>query len=212
MKLFIQDSDGAIIVGQDSDPTPSGYTDSTNLLEVATNEKVAARMEYNRLRAWVNELFLAKGVDVATAFVACSTAEKIEVCRFILIDYTTRLLFFTDDQDWENWLILVNRSEGNPNAIIEGRRRVYNDLRVKVSDYVRREAWAPLDYYANLSKAQELFRDVSEYKGLYIGSNDPIFKEFLSSTGQFDETTGMKSKSYWRQDLEDDLMEIYNAG
>jgi hypothetical protein len=212
MKLFIKDNDTAILIGQDVDPTPTGYTDHTNLLEVATNERLSRQMEYNQRRTWVNVLFLAKGVDVAAAFTACTTDEKLQVCKFILIDYTTRLLFYTDEDDKVHWDELVHRSEGEPWATYEGRKRVYEDLRVCVADYVRREVWVPGDYQANLSKSQELFRDVSTYKDWYVGANDPTFKEFLSSTGQFDANTGMKSKDYWLQDLEDDLLEIYNCG
>ena len=212
MRLFINDTDGAIIIGQDGDLTPEGYTDQTNLIEVATNANLYERIEYNKLRWWVSSLLMAKGVDVTAAFTACTTEEKIQVCKFILMPYSIRLLFYTDDQDYSNWDLLVDRSEGNPHGIIEGRSRVYEDLRRKVSDYVRREVWLSGDYYANLTKAQELFRDVSQYKDWYIGSNDPTFHDFLSSTGQFDEFTGMKSKGYWLQSLEDDLMLIYNAG
>lgn len=212
MKLFISDIDGMVLLGQDSDPTPSGYTDQTNLLEVATNSELYDRIEFNQLRKWVQTLFLAKGVDIPAAFAACSTAEQQQVCRFILVDYATRLLFYSDAEDKVHWDLLVHRSEGEPWVMYEGRKRVYEDLRVCVSDYVRREMWVAGDYYANLSNAQEFFRNVSNYKDWFVGSNDPIFKEFLSSTGQFDANTGMKSKDYWRQDLEDDLLEIYNAG
>jgi hypothetical protein len=44
----------------------------------------------------------------------------------------------------------------------------------------------------------------------FIANNDPYFGQFLKSTGDY-ELNGFKSKSYWLQELEDELLEIYNS-
>lgn len=215
MKLFVEDinSNQALLIGQNNDTTPSGYLDKTNMLDIGVTykDKLLNLLEYNSIRDWILELLLSKNPDMGTAFGLCSTIEKVVVCKYILMPYSVRLLFFADDQDAEHWDELVVRTEGSPYALLTGRSKVYQNLRRKVSDYVRREVWTPGDYFGSLSKAQQFLRDVEFMKNLFIASNDPEFKEFLNSNGRYDATTGFKSKDYWLQDLEDDLLTIYNS-
>ena len=214
MKLFVEDNNKpAILIGQDNDPIPSGYLDKTNMIDIGTTyrNQLLNQLEYNSIRDWVLELLLAKDSDQATAFGLCTYAEKRIVCKYILMPYAVRLMLWTDEEDYSHWDDLVVFTEGSPIALLTGRSKVYQTLRRKVSDYVRREVWVPGNYFANLTYAQQFLRDVEFMKNLFIASNDPEFKEFLNSNGRYNNTTGFKGKDYWLQDLETDLLTIYNS-
>lgn len=209
MKLFIEEISDGILIGNDNDSTPSGYVDKTTIIDVGTNAMLHDRMEYNSKRKWLLELLLKKNPDQGTAFGMCSPQEQSIICKYLLMPYSVRLLFFTDEQDAEHWETLVTRTEGNPIGLLEGRALIYQRLRIAVSHHVRKETWTPGDYFANLTMAQMFFRDVQQMKDLFIGSNDYEFRDFLSSSGMYDTTTGFKSKTYWFQDLENELLSIY---
>lgn len=214
MKLFVEDSSShVILIGQYNDSTPNGYLDKTNMQDIGVTylQTLLSQIEYNTIRSWILTLLIAKDANITTAFGLCTTEEKQVVCKFILMPYTIRLTLFSDTEDCVNWDKLVTLTEGSAYSLLTGRSKVYQLLRVKVSDYVRREVWTLGDYFANLSKAQLFLRDVEFMKNLFIASNDPEFKEFLNSNGRYDATTGFKSKTYWRQDLETELLNIYNS-
>ena len=205
MKLFKNLANNDIILGADTDTPVSPYSDVTTLLEVGSNKDLLNLLEYNSIRKWVGALFQAKGFD------NCTNEERIILCKWILLPYTTRLLFVTDEQDKNNWDELVMRTEGNPIGYLQGRAKIYQNLRICVSDYVRKEAWVLGDYYANLTLSQTFFRDVAQMKEFYIGANDPEFGEFLRSNGRYDATTGLQGKDYYLPTLETELINIYNS-
>lgn len=217
MKLFVENNPTKypIILGEDTDSTPSGYLDETSIEGVGGHSHLIDIIDYNNIRDWVLELMLAKDTvntpaDMATAFGLCTVEEQKICCEFQLMPYAVRLNYFTDAEDKVNWDKLVMLTEGSPYGSLSGRNRVYQDLRICVSDYVRREVWFPNDYQANLTYAQQFLKDVHLLKEYYIASNDVEFGQFLKSIAPYD-TTGFNSKNYWRQDLEDDLLEIYNS-
>lgn len=217
MKLFVENNADKypIILGADTDSTPIGYLDETTIEGVGNNKKLEFIMDYNNIRDWVLELMLAKDTvntpaDMGTAFGLCTPQEQKVCCEFQLMPYSVRLNYFSDAEDKVNWDKLVTLTEGHPIGIYKGRTRVYQELRVCVSDYVRREVWFPGDYQSNLTYAQQFLKDVHLLKEYYIASNDVEFGQFLKSVAPYD-TTGFNSKVYWRQDLEDDLLEIYNS-
>lgn len=203
MKLFVHNDDGMIICGQDADPTPTGYTDKTTLLDVATNIKLSERVDYVVIRGWVNTLFLAKGTDIADAFSNCTTAEQQQVCKYILIDYATRVLFYTDAQDEENWDNLVERSKAYREVKIE-------KMRVRVSENLRKETYSRTDT-TNFYKDTKLMIDG------YIFDNDTELIDWISNKAGtiFENDTspnvgGFAETSYYDSVLRDDLITIYN--
>jgi hypothetical protein len=212
MKLFVEDNIDKfpIILGADTDETPEGYLDDTSIIGIATNFHLESVYEYEHIRDWILEEMMKKDVDYATAFSLCTTEEKQWIARFQLMPYAVRMSVISDDEDAEYWEKLIILTEGSPLPFLKGRSLVYQNLRICVSHYVRREVWAAGDYQANLTQAQSFGRDLRVLKDDFIANNDPYFGQFLRSTGDY-ELNGFKSKAYWLQDLEDDLLEIYNS-
>ena len=212
MKLFVEDNVNKypIIIGEDGDATPDGYLDETSIIGIATNKAIENIMDYNHIRDWVLVEMMKKDVDYATAFGMCNPTEQYLCCVFQLMPYSVRLLFMSDAQDKVNWDKLVQLTEGSPFSMFVGRSRIYQDMRVCVSDFVRREIWFPNDYYSNLNYAQAFLKDVHLYKEYYIAANDPELGLFLRSEG-IHLTDGFNSKVYWLQELEDNLLNIYNS-
>ena len=208
MKLYKElNENPSILVGTFS--TPEGYEDITSIQTVGNEPLIFNIMEYNTIRKWLLSLLLLKNSNQGVAFSLCSLEEQITICKWILMPYSIRILYFTDDEDRINWEELVVRTEGNPLALIHGRSLIYQRLRICVTNYVRKELWFPGDYYVNLNYAQQLLRDVYLMKEFFIASNDSEFGQFLRSEGVHT-LTGLTSKVYWLQSLEDELLEIYN--
>jgi hypothetical protein len=208
MRLYKELTDHySLLVGTFS--CPSGYEDITSIIGVGNEPNLFNIMEYNTIRKWVLMLLLEKDSNQGVAFSLCSLEEQITICKWILMPYAVRMSFFTDEEDRMNWEDLVIRTEGNPLALIHGRSLIYQRLRICVTNYVRKETWFPGDYYANLNYAQQFLRDVYLMKEFFIAANDPEFGQFLRSDGVHS-STGLNSKLYWLQSLEDDLLEIYN--
>lgn len=211
MKLFIEDSTNNIMVGQDTDTAPTGWTEKTTLIDVGWNYDSSPYIEFKKLRAWVNTLFLAKGEGNPTvSWLACSADEKKAVCKFMLMPYANRLTVHTEQEDKDYWDDMVIRTEGQPFGMLTGRAKTYELMRICVSEYVRMEAWVTGDFIANITQAQAFFRDCYNMKEFYIAADDPEFKDFIFSSGQYDATTGFKSKSYYLAELETELQNIYN--
>jgi len=204
MKLFKEENTGDIRIGADNESTPIGYSDATNIIEVGGDDALLNMLEYNSIRKWVGQLFTIKG------FQNCNPTELAICSKWILLPYTIRLMFFLDNEDKINWDELVVRTEGNPIGHLQGRAKIYQKLRICVSDYVRREVWELDNYYSNLTMSQQLFRDVKDMKDFFIGANDPEFGEFLRSNGRYNDITGFKGKNYYLANLETDLINIYN--
>jgi len=212
MKIFVENNNDGfpIVIGEDTDSTPLGYLDMTSILGVDSIKHLEDYLDYKSIRKLVLQELLKKDADIGTAFGLCSFEEQKIVCKYQLMPYAVRINYFTDKDDSFNWDKLVTLTEGSPYSFFSGRYKVYQDLRVCVSDYVRREIWFPNDYYANLNYAQMFLKKVHLMKEHYIAANDPEFGYFLRSTDMYSEG-GFKDQVYWLQDLEDDLLEIYNA-
>jgi len=202
------------IIQDESIGTPDGFEDSTDILTVANHECISDCVEYDAQRNWLKALFLAKDTvsetpSEAVAFPLLTTAEQSAICKFILMPHYYRIMFHGESGDIDNWDILVKRTEGIPYDVLEGRALIYENMRLAVSEFVRSEGWVYGDYYANLTHAQNLFRDVFVMKELFIGSNDFEFRDFITSTGIYDNTTGFKSKDYYLAGLEALLIATY---
>jgi hypothetical protein len=212
MKLFVENNVDKypIILGADTDSTPTGYLDDTSIVGIATNRHLEDIMDYEHIRDWILEEMMKNDPDYSTAFSMCSLQEQKWIARFQLMPYAVRMTLISDEEDAEYWEKLVILSEGTPLPLMRGRNLVYQKLRVCVSNFVRKEVWAAGDYFANLTHAQNFGRDIRTLKDDFIANNDPYFGQFLKSTGDY-ELNGFKSKSYWLQELEDELLEIYNS-
>jgi len=202
------------IIQDDNLTAPVGYTDKTNIVDVANSHYAQITLSYEYHRNWIKALFLAKDTintpqQESAAFPLLTPEEKSVVCKYILMPHYYRIMFHGEGGDFENWEVLVKRTEGVPYDLLEGRSLVYENMRLAVSEFVRTESWVYGDYYANLTHAQNLFRDVFVMKELYVSSNDFEFKDFITSTGTYDETTGLKSKPYYLEPLEALLIFTY---
>ena len=211
MKLFVENTAAkSIIIGLDTDETPIGYLDKTTIEGLDGEELLINHLEYNNIRKWIEQLMLINDADPITAFNLCTSVEKSIICKYQLMPYSVRLNYFTDEEDLKYWNELVIRTEGNAYVNLIGRSKIYHDLRICVSDFVRREIWFPNDYYSNLNYAQQFLKEVHLLKEYYISANDPELGLFLRSEGVY-LNNGFNSKIYWLQELEDNLLNIYNV-
>lgn len=167
-------------------------------------------LDFNRRRENIKTIVFDKALTDYSQWNTLTSEEKNIAVELILAPYVLRLQIVSDSEDAENWEKLVSLSEGNPSQYYTGRALVYEKMRIAVSHYVRKEVWQANDYWFNLSKAQAFFEDVHIIKDWYVASNNPKFMDFIKSQNSYS-LTGFNTKSYWIQELEDELISIYEG-
>ena len=91
-KLFIEDNyrKRLVMVGEDSDPTPTGFADETSIEGVGNCVPLKDIMEYKQIRTWIYTMLVMKDyptMDIATAFGLCTPAEQKMVCKFFIMPW-----------------------------------------------------------------------------------------------------------------------------
>lgn len=134
-----------------------------------------------------------------------TASQKEIMSRYILAPYSLRLTVFSDADDEKNWFNLLNITQGLPTHRYTGRALLIERMRKHVANKVRREELA-------LASTQQFFEDIFLLIQYYIASANPKFKLWLTNAvGTAYENDGFEQKSYWSQQLEDELMDIYNG-
>jgi hypothetical protein len=126
--------------------------------------------------------------------------------RYILAPYTLRLTIHTDTIDEQNWFNLIQVTQGldSQKEPFTGRTLLIEKMRKCIANKVRKELMT-------IATSQQFFKDVFQMLEWYIRAACPDFKLWLTNASPYD-ADGFEEKSYWTQDLEDELMDIYNNG
>ncbi len=114
-KLYIEDNEvrPAILVLEDSEPNPSGFTESSSIIDwdfyAPRNVGVIALPDFLSLRTKIGELVVAKG------FSNCDNEEKIIASKWFVVDKSDRDTVRTEEEqksDAKN-LIFNIRTDNN---------------------------------------------------------------------------------------------------
>lgn len=136
-----------------------------------------------------------------------TSSEQEIMSRYVLCPYALRLTVFTEAEDKENWKSLVQITQGleSPSTPFTGRALVVEKMRGLIADKVRVEQMT-------MATSQQFFKDVFELTEWYMRAACPDFKLWLTNeVGSPYENDGFEQKVYWSQQLEDELMDIYNG-
>jgi hypothetical protein len=186
-----------ILIGEDTDPTPAGYLDKTTILDIGNTHQLIDRTGYVYVRNWVAALFYGKDPDIATAFGMLTTLEQREVCKYILMPLSVRTLFFTEAEDQQNWVLLVEKSK-------EYRAGKIEEMRIRVADGLRSETQTK-------QQLTDFFNDTRLKIESYIFNNDTELIDFINNkVGTPYENAGFLQASYYSEQMKTDLINIYN--
>lgn len=122
-----------------------------------------------------------------------------------LIPYNLRVPdVVSENQDYNNWEILISLSKGIEKETIThtGRAFIVEKMRRCVSHRVRTGDLP-------MSETQQFYRDVKDYLVNYIEAADPAFKCWIFGLSPY--INDFEEKSYYSENLKNELMEIYNG-
>ena len=133
---------------------------------------------------------------------------KLLATKWFAAPYALRISTsgWSESQDSEEWCPLIDKTKGIKLSDLSGRSLTVELMRRRVSHELRKEVATKADLDDFWGSTFNLFNE-------YIDTNGIHFKEWLTNeVGSDYENAGFKQKTYWSQQLEDDLLEIYNGG
>lgn len=161
---------------------------------------ISLLMDWSRRRDEMKPLFYSiSGYNMAT-YSTLTASEKLIGAKYFLVPYGLRVLngVVTEAQDSINWEFLLTETKDSRIACIEA-------MRLFIGEQIRTNK-------VSLLNTHVFNRDVFEFINWFNRANAPDFKQWLiNETGSKYEFKGFKNTSYWSQDIQDGLMNIYNG-
>lgn len=210
-KLWVENIDHPAVKYQQDSPGEDWLDKSTDA--ISWDLYGGYVLDYLMYRDKINEILFIKAnpnyptIDFSGFFSVLTGQERFLMCKYVLAPYALRLMVVSEEEDYYHWEQLVRITKGN--ELLEypytGRALVVEKMRRYVAHLVRKELMTMTD-------SQQFFEDVFTLVELYIASANPKFKQWLTNmVGTPYENDGFEQKPYWTQDLEDNLMIIYNG-
>lgn len=157
-------------------------------------------MDWSRRRDEIKPLFYALAGATLSTYDSLSPSHKLIGAKYFFVPVQMRVGngTVTLEQDKINWHLLGVECRQSRISCTEA-------MRLFLVEEVRAGA-------IKLQNTQRFLRDVLTFRDLFIDSNDPLFKQWLTNeAGSQSEFKGFKNTAYWSQYLQDGLMAIYNG-
>lgn len=145
-------------------------------------------------------------IDFSGFFSVLTDAERMLMCKYILAPYALRTMVVSETQDYANWELLLQITQGTEpiNVPYTGRALLIEKMRKLVAHKVRKEQMG-------MANSQQFFKDVFHFTEWYIRAACPDFKLWITNAAPYD-TDGFDQKAYYSETLRDELMDIYENG
>lgn len=157
-------------------------------------------MDWSRRRDEMKPLFYQMAGATLAAYASLSVVHKLIGAKYFFVPVQLRVGngTVTLEQDKINWKFLGVECK-------QSRIECAEAMRLYMVEGIRNGE-------IKLQNTQRFLRDIIVYRELFIDSNDPMFKQWLTNeVGSAVEFKGFKNTSYWSQYLQDGLMAIYNG-
>jgi len=180
-----------------SETLTSDYHDISNdlLLIEKFGENV---MSYNSKRNFMIPVFYSEAGTSFQNFSGMTSEKKMIAAKYFFIPYSIRLTLLTESEDAANWSSLVRLTE-------DGRAKMVEAMRVKVSDFVRSELYSKSD-------SELFFEDCFSMLNAFIKAASTRLKDFISNKiGTEYELNGFEQASYYNEDLKIELLKILSS-
>lgn len=158
--------------------------------------------DFNQIRNNVLALVLAIAQPDYSLWNDLTSDEKYVACYYVVAPYSLRITIVTDSEDKDNWRNMAELTCGNPIDSLSGRSRMFQEMRLFVSDYTRTNS-------ITLAQAQDFFKSVFEIAQYFIQTSDPSLSYWINNTpGTIYEFDGFQQKLYYQQSIRDGLNNI----
>lgn len=186
-------------------PVPTEFDDITNnLTELDCCAEDA--IGYKRARDLIKVVVATETAMYTTWGTYASNKQDI-AAKWFAAPYALRiaLINWSEEQDAKEWEVLLEKTKGVKISDLDGRSLIVEKMRRKASHELRKETMTKSNLDDFWQSTEKIFRE-------YIDSNSPKFKQWLTNeVGSDYENAGFEEKSYYSQQLEDDLIAIYNG-
>lgn len=199
-KFYIHDSVPVEIYYQETQPTEY-FEDVTNSI-TGWDIYGSYLFDFNQIRSVLWDLVLVIAHPDFSHWDDLSYDEKKVACKYITAPYALRLTIVSDEEDKINWNNTTELTQGEPIDTLQGRKRVYQVMRVFVSDYIRTEVLSLID-------GQDFYESVYLNTQYYVNANSPKLKWWLNNHAPY-QNDGFKQKTYFTQSMLDGLNTILN--
>jgi len=183
------------LIYQEENPGENFIDVSNDILEW---DKADRLMDWSRRRDIMKGLFYAEARPNLSNFNSMSEEKQIIGYKYFFIPYNMRRLFISEAEDSLNGEFLLSQTKTSRNNCYEA---------------MRRHVW---NYYVRpgiltLEDSQQFYFDLNYDNKVqsFIEVNYYTFKDWIFGTGNY--INVFTSKSYYSEDLQNDLMRIYNG-
>jgi hypothetical protein len=159
---------------------------------------VSELLDWSRRRNNIRSLVYAIIQPDLSDYESLTAEEKEIAARYIVVPISLRIDngIVTEAEDIANWLTVLIKTK-------ESRTTCTEKMRLYVGESIRPGK-------ISLTNTQIFFADVLVLINMFNETNNPSFKNWLTNAGKY-EFKGFKNTSYWSQEMEDGLLDIYNG-
>lgn len=204
-KFWVEDIENNPACVWSEEPVGNGnYTDRTNDL-IFWDKYGKNVLDLDRFRYEMKAHFYALSGNQLQNWASLSIDIKRIGAKYFFIPYQLRITVVTEQEDYDNWEELIEKTQGTPTSRYIGRAKTFDEMRKSVAHRVRKEQMS-------MTSSQEFLKDVGLMGDWFIRSNAPDFKQWI--TNEIDtpyENNGFAQKSYYSLSLKNELYDIYNG-
>jgi hypothetical protein len=185
-------------------PPSGGFIDRTNDL-VYWDKYGKNVLDLDRYRYEMKTPFYTQAGLQLENWATLSAEIKEIAARMFFVPYILRLTVVSEEQDYLNWEVIIDKTQGAPTDIYVGRAKTFDVMRKVVAHRVRKEL-------LSMSDSQQMLKDVGQMADWFIRANSPDFKQWIiNEVGTPYENNGFQQTTYYNQTLKDELYDIYNG-
>lgn len=185
-------------------PPSGGFIDRTNDL-VYWDKYGKNVLDLDRYRYEMKTPFYALAGTQLENWASLSSEIKEIAARMFFIPYSLRLTIVSEQQDYDNWETIIDKTQGTPTEIYVGRAKTFDVMRKHVAHMARKELMT-------MTNSQQMLKDVGQMADWFIRANDPAFKQWITNeVGSPYENNGFAQTPYYSLGLKEDLYDIYNG-
>ena len=162
-------------------------------------------LDLNQYRYIMKPLFYLLAGDRLQNWENLSSEVQEIGSKMFFVPYDLRLKVVGEEQDFRNWILLIQQTQGLPFSSYVGRAIIFEKMRYCVTNKVRVEKMAMVD-------SQQMLKDVGLMYDWFIRSNaQDLIQWITNERGSPYEKNGFAEKPYYNEDLKNELYEIYNG-
>lgn len=166
---------------------------ATDVSSIENWDKFSSKRDFKFIRLEIIKMYIAKGVDEAARWAACSEAEKDIVCKYLVAGGVNRVTRVGADQDKANYKAFGRKMIASRDARIE-------------------EALLEIGYMLGVQEnIEDMFSELRDKIEDHKKLNSKDLKEWINNEGAY-ASAGFQQKAYYNSNIRDKFNDIVENG